>query len=264
MSRTFALGGEQTADGSEDANIIVCLATDVVNSRISHQPPLCPLAATAMVRASTRAKTTASVKAAKPKPTPAKKQAEVKAAAKAASPPKSKTKSTSKAARPERKPTRVSTRGKKVEEPEEPAVDEEEKEPKEDEVEEQVAEEVQPDESAEQAQVPEPATDDRVPTPEPPPQAVLEEGPEPSGAVSDEDEKTYCLCNGKDDGSPMITCEACDNWCVALHSLDARNFTDMGTRVAIDSGITSTVSRSARRMQTILVRTHLHLPSDHF
>lgn len=176
---------------------------------VNHQaaPP-----ATAMVRASTRSKTTASLAATKD--TLKKKPAAVKeAAAKATVAAKGKAKAAPKPA--PRKGTRASTRGKKQ------AVEGEENQ------EGNVSEDVQGGDIAEvpaegeQQDENQAETSETVAAPALPDRDLAEEeerSPEPQDtgdlakAAPDSSEKTYCICNGADDGSPMITCEVCDNW----------------------------------------------------
>ncbi|KAG8949867.1 hypothetical protein FRC04_008170 [Tulasnella sp. 424] len=166
-----------------------------------------------MVRASTRSKTSASLAAAKVPPK--KKVAAVKeAAAKAAITAKVKSKAVPKP--PPRKGTRSSARGKKQ--------DAEEEENKENNVSEEIEEggdadevpaegEQQDENQPEMSEVVEaPATADQNQADEEHRSPEPQEQEEVPAAAPDVSDKTYCICNGADDGSPMITCEVCDNW----------------------------------------------------
>ncbi|KAG8877588.1 hypothetical protein FRB98_006623 [Tulasnella sp. 332] len=168
-----------------------------------------------MVRASTRSKTAASVDAAKTKAATPKKQAPKKAVvtplAAVAAHAKPASKITPKPkVKIERKATRTSPRKAGLSEPaDEPA--EVDAEPEADgsgekEVALQIEDENPPKEEAQESPPPE----DLV-------QAPL--------ATDEEEEKIWCICHGTDDGTPMITCECCDNWfhfhCIALKESDA-------------------------------------------
>ncbi|KAN0061931.1 Transcription factor bye1 [Thecaphora frezii] len=47
---------------------------------------------------------------------------------------------------------------------------------------------------------------------------------------SEEDDNVYCICKGKDDGTPMISCETCHDWfhfkCIKLTKAAARKLTE--------------------------------------
>ena len=43
---------------------------------------------------------------------------------------------------------------------------------------------------------------------------VFEDGPGEGGDEEEEDDKQYCICRGKDDGTFMISCEQCQEWLV--------------------------------------------------
>ncbi|KIO24846.1 hypothetical protein M407DRAFT_25805, partial [Tulasnella calospora MUT 4182] len=185
-----------------------------------------------MVRASTRSKTTASLAASKD--VLKKKPAAVKdAAAKATVTVKAKTKAAPKP--PPRKGTRTSTRGKKQ--------DAEEEEKKDGNVSEDAqggdADEVPVEEEQQDEAQPETSEATEVPAIADQDQAEEETRPlEPQDredltiAVPDGSERTYCICNGADDGSPMITCEVCDNWfhfqCIEI---DEDQADDIGTYI---------------------------------
>lgn len=42
------------------------------------------------------------------------------------------------------------------------------------------------------------------------------------GVQEDADEKRYCICHGRDDGTFMISCERCQNWLVAIHDAEKK------------------------------------------
>ncbi|KAG8899364.1 hypothetical protein FRB99_006764, partial [Tulasnella sp. 403] len=172
-------------------------------------------ASSVMVRASTRSKTVASVAAAKAKEASPKKKANVRTAANAPT-VKGKSKPISKQQPPSR-PMRTSPRKKG---------------------------EVQPTETEHEDEIPEALNDGFVPnedvpqeTADIPPETIVspelietdvkadEQVATPVDTGADPDEKTWCSCKGKDDGSPMIKCEGCDNWyhfrCISLSQSDA-------------------------------------------
>lgn len=157
-----------------------------------------------MVRASTRSKTAASAVAAKNKATTPKKQAPKQAevtppaASEASAKPASKLTPKPKV-RIERKPTRTSPRKAGLPEPAgEVAEDVAEPEAEgsgEKEMTLQLEEANPPEEEVHESPPPE----DQVKT---------------ASASADDPERTWCICHGTDDGTPMITCECCDNWYV--------------------------------------------------
>lgn len=165
-----------------------------------------------MVRASTRSKTAASIDAAKAKAPASKKQVVVPQeeqplpapeppitpvkAAKAKKEPKPK---------PERKPTRTSPRkAERAHSEPHVAEDQPEQVPAPDQGELREVQEETP-----VAAIDDPATQD----PAQEPSKTDDEAKTPVGDT-DGDGKTWCICHGDDDGTPMIVCDSCNNWYV--------------------------------------------------
>ncbi|KAG9032082.1 hypothetical protein FRB95_001943 [Tulasnella sp. JGI-2019a] len=177
-----------------------------------------------MVRASTRSKTAASVHAAKSKASTPKKQAPKKAMLTSpvddAPPAKPVSKVVPKPkVKVERKPTRTSPRKPGHSDPIEESV-------------ENTAEPSASGSGGDKEVATQPKEEDPPVVEEdselPPPE---EETGNPV-VVADENEKTWCVCHSADDGTPMITCECCDNWfhfrCISLTESDAE---EIGTYV---------------------------------
>ncbi|KAG8976970.1 hypothetical protein FRB90_008957, partial [Tulasnella sp. 427] len=170
-----------------------------------------------MVRASTRSKTATSLAATKAQPK--KKAVAVKeAATKATVTAKVKTKAVPKP--PPRKGTRASTRGKT-----QPAAEDENKENdtlQEPESSGDVAAEPTEGERQDENQAETSETAEVTLPADHPPAEEEHQSPEPQEqedltvAAPDGSEKTYCICNGADDGSPMITCEGFHFHCIDI------------------------------------------------
>ncbi len=158
-----------------------------------------------MVRASTRSKTAASTAASVAKQSTPKRKAVSPSNTRTAPTPKAKAPAKPKAPR---KATRTSIRGKKDVEMEEQVEEEQEEE-------DVVTHDAEESQDVMADQPPDQPNPEHSATPEEVPVHV--DIPKSPSHPEEEIVSTYCLCNGQDDGSPMITCEACENWCAVVY-----------------------------------------------